>query len=170
MADKSKTEVKKQVEHKDEAKVEHKDEAKVEGKKVKDKEEVKVTGKMAEFVDWIENISVLDLSKLVKVLEKRLGVSANAPAVAVSAAAGAGAAGAAAKEEQTEFKVILKEIGDKKIQVIKEVRSITELGLKDSKDLVESAPKAIIRDSVSKEEAEKLKQKLETVGAKVEIK
>lgn len=132
-------------------------------------EEVKqeeVSGKMAEFIDWIEGISVLELSKLVKALEDRLGVSAAAP-VAV-AAAGAGAGAEEAEEEKTEFDVVLKEIGGQKIAVIKEVRAITGLGLKDAKDLVESAPKAV-KEGVPKEEAEKIKTQLEGAGATAEV-
>ena len=131
------------------------------------KEEVKLDGKMAEFVDWIETISVLDLSKLVKALEDRLGVSAAAP---VAVAAGGGAAGggeeAAAK---TEFDVVLTVPGSQKIQVIKAVREITSLGLKDAKGLVDEAPKAV-KEGVSQEEADSIKEKLEAVGATVEVK
>jgi len=136
-------------------------------------EEIKATeapvveGKMAEFIDWIEGISVLELSKLVKALEVRLGVSAAAPMMA--AAVAAPAEGGAAAEEKTEFDVILKDAGAKKIAVIKEVRAITGLGLKDSKDLVEGAPKPV-KEGVSKEEAEQLKAKLEEAGAIVEVK
>ena len=103
-------------------------------------DEVKLEGKMAEFVDWIETISVLELSQLVKALETRLGVSAAAP---VAAAAAPAAGGAAAAEEKTEFTVELTEAGAQKIGVIKEVRAITGLGLKEAKDLVEGAPKAV---------------------------
>jgi large subunit ribosomal protein L7/L12 len=133
------------------------------------KEAVAVEGKMAEFLDWIEGISVLELSHLVKALEERLGVSAAAPmAMGVAAAAPADGAGAAA-EEQTEFDVILKEAGGKKIAVIKEVRAITGLGLKDSKDLVEGAPKPV-KEGVTKDEAEAFKKQLEEAGATIEIK
>ena len=129
--------------------------------------EVKVEGKMAEFIGWIEGISVLELSQLVKALEQRLGVTAAAPmAIAAMPAAGGGAAAAA---EQTEFTVVLASAGAQKIQVIKEVRAITGLGLKESKDLVEGAPKPV-KEGVSKDEAAKLKEKLEAAGAKVEIK
>ena len=128
--------------------------------------EVKLEGKMAEFVDWIEGISVLELSKLVKALETRLGVSAAAP-VAVAAAGGAVAAEAVA--EQTEFTVVLTQAGAQKIQVIKELRGVTALGLKEAKDLVDGAPKTI-KEGVSKEEAATIKAKLEGVGATVEIK
>lgn len=128
---------------------------------------VEVDGKMAEFIDWIEGISVLELSKLVKALEDRLGVSAAAPVAAAAPAAGGDAGEAAA--EQTEFDVILAAAGGKKIQVIKEVRAITGLGLKDSKDLVEGAPKPV-KEGVDKAEAEELKGKLEAAGATVEVK
>ncbi len=130
--------------------------------------EVKIEGKMADFISWIEGISVLELSQLVKALEDRLGVTAAAP-MAVAAAPAAGGAGAAAAAEQTEFTVVLANAGAQKIQVIKEVRAITGLGLKESKDLVEGAPKPV-KEGVSKEEAAKLKEKLEAAGAKVEIK
>ena len=131
-------------------------------------EKVQATGKMEEFVSWIESISVLELSKLVKVLEDRLGVSAAAP-VAVAAAPGAGGGDAAPVEEKTEFDVILAAAGDKKINVIKEVRAITGLGLKEAKELVEAGGKAV-KEGVSKDEAEELKKKLEEAGAEVEVK
>ena len=130
-------------------------------------DEVKLEGKMAEFVDWIETISVLELSQLVKALEARLGVSAAAP-VAVAAAPAAGGAAAAA-EEKTEFTVELTDAGAQKIGVIKEVRAITGLGLKEAKDLVEGAPKPV-KENASKDEAEKIKKQLEAAGAKVTIK
>jgi large subunit ribosomal protein L7/L12 len=130
-------------------------------------DEVKLEGKMAEFVDWIETISVLELSQLVKALEVRLGVSAAAPAAAAAAPAAGG--GAAAAEEKTEFTVELTEAGAQKIGVIKEVRAITGLGLKEAKDLVEGAPKAV-KENVTKDEAEKIKKQLEAAGAKVTIK
>lgn len=128
-------------------------------------DEVKLEGKMAEFVDWIETISVLELSQLVKALEARLGVSAAAPV----AAAAAPAAGAAAVEEKTEFTVELTAAGAQKIAVIKEVRAITGLGLKEAKDLVEGAPKPV-KENVAKDEAEKIKKQLEAAGATVTIK
>ncbi len=131
------------------------------------KEGVQLEGKMAEFVDWIEGISVLELSKLVKALEVRLGVSAAAP-VAV-AAAGGSAGGAEAAVEQTEFTVVLTQAGAQKIQVIKELRGVTSLGLKEAKDLVDGAPKTV-KEGVSKEEAESIKAKLEAAGATIEIK
>jgi large subunit ribosomal protein L7/L12 len=130
-------------------------------------EEIKLEGKMAEFVDWIETISVLELSQLVKALEERLGVSAAAPVAVAAAPAAAGAAAAA--EEKTEFTVELTEVGAQKIGVIKVVREITGLGLKDAKDLVEGAPKAI-KENIAKDEAETIKKKLEEAGAKVTIK
>ena len=132
------------------------------------KEQVQLEGKAAEFVSWIEGISVLELSKLVKALEQRLGVSAAAPMM-VAGAAGGAAGGAAKAEEKTEFAVVLTEFGANKINVIKEIRTITGLGLKESKDLVEGAPKTV-KEGVSKDEAAKIKETLEKVGAKVEIK
>lgn len=128
---------------------------------------VEVSQEMEQFISYVEKLSVLDLSKLVKALEDRLGVSAAAP-VAV-AAAPAAAAAAPAEEEKTEFNVILAEIGANKVNVIKEVRAITGLGLKDAKDLVEAAPKPV-KEGVSKEDAAKIKEQLEAAGAKVEIK
>ncbi|MDD3885934.1 MAG: 50S ribosomal protein L7/L12 [Victivallaceae bacterium] len=124
--------------------------------------------KMEEFVSYVENMTVLELSKLVKTLEERLGVSAAAP-VAVAAAPAAAGAAAPAAEEKTEFDVILAAFGDNKIGVIKEVRAITGLGLKEAKDLVEGAPKAV-KEAVAKDEAEKIKKQLEAAGAKVEVK
>ncbi len=118
-------------------------------------------------IDAIKGMNVLELSELVKALETEFGVSAAAP-VAV-AAAPAAAEAAAATEEQTEFSVILKDIGANKISVIKAVREVTTLGLKEAKDLVESAPKAV-REGITKEEAATLKEKLETAGATAEIK
>ena len=130
-------------------------------------DEVKLEGKMAEFVDWIETISGLELSQLVKALEARLGVSAAAPVAAAAAPAAGGAAAAA--EEKTEFTVELTDAGAQKIGVIKEVRAITGLGLKEAKDLVEGAPKPV-KENVAKDEAEKIKKQLEAAGAKVTIK
>ena len=117
-------------------------------------------------VSFIDNMTVLEMSEFVKELEDKYGVTAAAPAVAVAAPA---AGGEAAAEEKTEFDVILTAIGDKKIQVIKEVRTITGLGLKDAKDLVEAAPKAI-KEGVKKEEAEEIQKKIEEVGGTVEVK
>ena len=135
--------------------------------KVEEKTAPVLEGKAAEFVDWIEGISVLELSKLVKALEVRLGVSAAAP-VAMAAAPAAGACAAAA-EEKTDFTVVLTGAGAQKIQVIKEVRAITSLGLKEAKDLVDGAPKNV-KEGVDKAEAEALKKQLEAAGATVEIK
>ena len=118
-------------------------------------------------VDFIANMSVLEMSELVKEMEEKFGVSAAAAAVAAPAAGGGESEAAA--EEKTEFDVILTSFGEKKINVIKEVRSITGLGLKEAKEAVESVPKAI-REGVSKEEAEEVKKKLEEAGASVEIK
>ena len=118
-------------------------------------------------VDFIANMSVLEMSELVKEMEEKFGVSAAAAAVAAPAAGGGESEAAA--EEKTEFDVILTSFGEKKINVIKEVRSITGLGLKEAKEAVESAPKAI-KEGVSKEEAEEVKKKLEEAGASVEIK
>lgn len=129
---------------------------------------VAVEGKMAEFIQWIEGISVLELSQLVKALEQRFGVSAAAPVMAV-AAGGGGDAGAAKAAEKTEFTVVLAGAGAQKIQVIKEIRAITGLGLKESKDLVEGAPKTV-KEGVTKEQAEEMKKKLVAAGATVEIK
>lgn len=119
-------------------------------------------------VDELSSLTVLEAAELAKLLEAKWGVSA-AAAVAVAAAPAAGAAQAAAVEEQTEFTVVLQAVGEKKIEVIKEVRAITSLGLKEAKDLVEGAPKAV-KEGVSKEEADKIKAALEKVGAKVELK
>ena len=118
-------------------------------------------------VDFIANMSVLEMSELVKEMEEKFGVSA--AAAAVSAPAAGGGESEAAAEEKTEFDVILTSFGEKKINVIKEVRSITGLGLKEAKEAVESAPKAI-KEGVSKEEAEEVKKKLEEAGASAEIK
>ncbi|MFH2091714.1 MAG: 50S ribosomal protein L7/L12 [Pseudomonadota bacterium] len=118
-------------------------------------------------IDFISNMSVLELSELVKEFEEKFGVSAAAP-VAMMAGAPAGEAVEAA-EEQTEFNVVLETIGDKKINVIKEVRAITGLGLKEAKALVEEAPKAV-KEGVSKEEAQKIKEQLESAGAQVSVK
>ncbi|MBI5234643.1 MAG: 50S ribosomal protein L7/L12 [Deltaproteobacteria bacterium] len=120
--------------------------------------------KKEDVIKYIENMSVLELADLVKELESKFGVSAAAP-VAVAAAPVAGAAAAA---EKTEFTVVLKEAGAEKIKVIKEVRTVTGLGLKEAKDLVEGAPKTL-KEGVSKDEAEKIKKLVESAGAKVEI-
>ena len=120
-----------------------------------------------EFIQQIDSLTVLELNGLVKALEEHYGVSA-AAAAAPAAAAGGGAAAAAAVEEKTEFDVVLKAAGEKKINVIKAVREVTSLGLKEAKDLVESAP-ATVKEAVSKDEAEAVKKKFEEAGATVEI-
>jgi large subunit ribosomal protein L7/L12 len=131
-------------------------------------EEIKLEGKLEEIVKSIESMSVLELSQLVKGLEQRLGVSASAP-MAMMAAAPAGGAPAAAAVEKTEFTVVLAGAGGNKIGVIKEIRTITGLGLKESKDLVEGAPKTV-KEGITKDEAAKIKEVLEKAGATVEIK
>jgi len=120
-------------------------------------------------VEEIGGLTALDLSKLVKALEEKFGVSAAVPMVAMAPAAGAAGGAPAAAEEQTEFDAILSSIGDKKIQVIKVVRELTGLGLKEAKDLVDGAPKPV-KEKVSKQEAATIKTKLTEVGATVEIK
>ena len=122
---------------------------------------------LSKIVDELSSLTVLEAAELSKLLEEKWGVSAAAP-VAVAAAGGA-AAGAAPVEEKTEFTVVLAKTGDKKIEVIKEVRAITGLGLKEAKDLVEGAPKAV-KEGVNKKDAEEMKKKLEAVGASVELK
>jgi len=121
---------------------------------------------LAKIVDELSSLTVLEAAELAKLLEEKWGVSA-AAAVAVAAAPGAG--GGAAAEEKTEFTVVLAAAGEKKIEVIKEVRAVTGLGLKEAKDLVEGAPKPV-KEGVAKDEAEKIKAQLEKAGAKVELK
>jgi len=123
---------------------------------------------LEKIVEELSSLTVLEAAELAKLLEEKWGVSA-AAAVAVAAAPAAGGGAAAAAEEQTEFTVVLASAGDKKIEVIKEVRAITGLGLKEAKDLVEGAPKPV-KEGASKDEAEKIKTQLEKVGAKVELK
>ncbi|MCP1197799.1 50S ribosomal protein L7/L12 [Notoacmeibacter sp. MSK16QG-6] len=123
---------------------------------------------LEKIADDLSNLTVMEAAELSKMLEEKWGVSAAAP-VAVAAAGGAGGAPAEAAEEKTEFDVVLTDAGDKKINVIKEVRGITGLGLKEAKDLVESAPKPV-KEGVSKAEADEMKKKLEEAGAKVELK
>ena len=123
---------------------------------------------LAKLVEDLSALTVIEAAELSKMLEEKWGVSAAAP-VAVAAAGGGAAAAAAPVEEQTEFTVILADAGDKKINVIKEVRAITSLGLKEAKDLVEAAPKPV-KEGVSKDEAAKIKKQLEDAGAKVEVK
>jgi large subunit ribosomal protein L7/L12 len=121
---------------------------------------------LSKIVDDLSKLTVLEAADLAKMLEEKWGVTA---AAAVAVAAGPAGGGAAAAEEKTEFTVMLAAVGDKKIEVIKEVRALTGLGLKEAKDLVEAAPKAV-KESVNKEEADKIKATLEKVGAKVELK
>ncbi len=123
---------------------------------------------LSKLVDDLSSLTVLEAAELAKLLEEKWGVSA-AAAVAVAAAPGAGGGAAAPAEEKTEFTVVLAAAGDKKIEVIKEVRALTGLGLKEAKDLVEGAPKPV-KEGVPKEEAEKIKATLEKAGAKVELK
>jgi len=123
---------------------------------------------LAKIVEELSALTVLEAAELSKLLEEKWGVSAAAP-VAVAAVAAAPGAGAASAEEQTEFEVVLTDAGDKKINVIKEVRAITGLGLKEAKDLVEGAPKNV-KENIPKDEAESIKKKLEEAGAKVSLK
>ena len=123
---------------------------------------------LSKIVDDLSSLTVLEAAQLSKLLEEKWGVSAAAP-VAAAAAVGGGAAAAAPVEEKTEFDVVLADVGPNKINVIKEVRAITGLGLKEAKDLVEAAPKAV-KEAVSKEDAAKFKAQLESAGAKVDLK
>jgi len=125
--------------------------------------------KFQDIIEKIEKMSVLELSELVKALEEKFGVSARAMAVAAAPVAAADGTGTGAAEEKTSFSVVLTAAGDQKIQVIKVVREITGLGLKESKDLVDGAPK-VVKEGLSKEDADEMKKKLEAVGASVEIK
>lgn len=134
-------------------------------------EELKVLEKFKKLVEDIEKMSVLDLAELVKILEKKFGVSAAAPVAAAPAAAGAAGATSEA-EEKSSFNVVLSAVGDKKIEVIKVVRDVTQKGLKEAKDLVDAAAAApqVIKENAKKEEAEDLKKKFEAAGANVELK
>ncbi|MBO4512736.1 MAG: 50S ribosomal protein L7/L12 [Victivallales bacterium] len=132
-------------------------------------ENTAIDEKMESFVSYVEGLTLLEASKLIKVLEERLGVSAAAPVAVAAAAPAAAGAAAPAEEEKTEFDVILASFGDKKIEVIKVVRALTGLGLKEAKDLVDGAPKPV-KTAVPKDEAENMKKQLEEAGAKVEIK
>ncbi len=136
-----------------------------------EKNEVQVPAKFADLVKKIEEMSVLDLAELVKILEEKFGVSAAAPMM-MAAPAGGGANGAPAAEEQSSFTVVLAAPGDKKIEVIKAVKEITQKGLKEAKDLVDASASApqVIKEAVEKKEADELKAKLEAAGAKVELK
>ncbi len=143
-------------------------EEKKETKPADEKKEVKVPAKFKELVAEIEKMSVMDLAELVKILEEKFGVSASAPMFAMGAMPAANGQ-AAAVEEKTEFTVELSAAGDNKIGVIKALREVVELGLKDAKDLVDGAPKTV-KEAVKKEEAEAIKKKLEAAGAKVTLK
>jgi large subunit ribosomal protein L7/L12 len=125
--------------------------------------------KIQKLIEEVKNLTVLELSELVKALEEEFGVSAAAPVAVAAAPVAGGAAPAAAEEEKTEFDVILANVGQEKIKVIKVVREITGLGLKEAKDLVDNAPKPV-KEGVTKEEAQSIKAKLEEVGADVEVK
>jgi large subunit ribosomal protein L7/L12 len=125
--------------------------------------------KLASIVESIEGLTVMELADLVSALEDKLGVSAQAAPMAVAAGAVAAAPGAAAEEERTEFDAVLTEIGENKIQVIKVVRALTSLGLKEAKDLVDGAPNPI-KEGIPKEEAESIKKQIEEAGGKVEVK
>ncbi len=120
-------------------------------------------------LNWIDQASMLEISELVKDIEKKYNITAAAPVMAMAAGPAAGAAAAPVEEEKTEFDVVLTAVGDKKINVIKAVREVTSLGLKEAKDLVEGAPK-VVKEGVSKEEAENIKKKFAEAGATVEIK
>jgi large subunit ribosomal protein L7/L12 len=154
---------------KDEAKTEEKEEVKAEEKapKAETKKKAKTGGSVDKILEMVESMTVLELSDLVKALEEKFGVTAAAPMAMMPGMMPAGAAAEA--EEQTEFDVILKDIGDQKIQVIKVVRAITSLGLIEAKKLVEDAPSPI-KEAITKDEAEEIKKKVEEVGATVEIK
>jgi len=141
----------------------------VQSKEEKEGAKLVMTKEQGEFVSKIENMTVIELSSLVKVLEEKFDVSAQAPMMFAQAGGPAGAGAAAVEEEKTAFDVVLTEIGANKIQVIKEIRAVTSLGLKEAKDLVEAAPKAI-KEGIPKAEAEEIKKKVEATGAKVELK
>lgn len=160
------------LEKKPEEKFEKLEEREVEKVKEKPEKEVKVSEKIKKLVEEIEKMSVLDLAELVKILEKKFGVSAQAPVAAPTPAPTAPPAAAAPAEEKTVFNIVLKEVGDKKIEVIKAVRDIAQKGLKEAKDLVDAVASGpqVIKENVKKEEAEEIKKKLEAAGAKVELK
>jgi len=134
-----------------------------------EKKEIEIPEKFKDIVSSIEKMSVLDLSELVKILEEKFGVSAAAPMMAMGAMPGAGAGEAAEEEEKTSFNIELTATGANKIAVIKAIRSITELGLKEAKDLTDGAP-TVVKEGVAKEEAEKMKKTLEEAGATVTLK
>jgi large subunit ribosomal protein L7/L12 len=133
------------------------------------KEAAELSKNVASIMDAVKKMTVMELAELVKALEEEFGVTAAAPVIAMAPGAVAGAPAAAAEEEKTEFDVVLSSVGSQKIQVIKVVRAITGLGLKEAKDLVEGAP-GTLKESASKSEAEDIKKQLEEVGASVELK
>jgi len=143
-----------------------------EKKEEKEEKPIKVPKKFKELVEEIEKMSVLDLAELVKILEKKFGVSAQAPVVATPGASAEGVKAKGEVEEKSVFNIELKEVGEKKIEVIKAVRDITQKGLKEAKDLVDAVATGpqMVKENVKKEEAEELKKKFETAGAKVELK
>jgi len=163
----------KSIKEEKETKKEAKEEAKEEVKEDKntEEEEVEVPEKFKKLVEEIENMKVADLAELVKILEKKFGVSSAPVAVAAAPVAGEQGAPAGGGEEKNEYNIVLKSIGDKKIEVIKVVRDITGKGLKEAKDLVDAAANEpqTIREKVKKEEAEEMKKKLEAAGATVEL-
>ncbi|MFH1776183.1 MAG: 50S ribosomal protein L7/L12 [Candidatus Omnitrophota bacterium] len=142
------------------------EEVKEKVEEVQEKKEIKISERVSKIIDTIAEMSVLECSQMVKALEEKFGVSAAQPMVAAAMAA---PAAAAQEEEKTSFTVVLTSSGDKKIQVIKEIRAITSLGLKEAKDLVDGAPKTV-KEDLPKEEAEAIKKKLEEAGATVELK
>ena len=147
-------------------------EEKAKEKKEEKGEKTEIPEKFKKLIKEIESLSVMDLAKLVKILEERFGVSAVQPMVAAVPTQGPSAGEAGTQEEKTSFSVLLKEIGDKKIEVIKAIRDITGRGLKESKDLVDAVASGpqIVKENIKKEEAEEIKKRLETAGAKVELK
>ena len=154
----------------EEQKIEEKKEETKTDEAVKEEDKVEVPKKFKSLVEEIEKMSVLDLAELVKILEKKFGVSSSAPAMMIAGnAAMAGNAEGGEKEEKTIFDVELTEVGSNKIAVIKAVRAIIEMGLKDAKDLVDGAPK-VLKEGIKKEEAEEIKKRFEEAGAKVTLK
>jgi len=184
MVEEDKKEEEEKKEEKEEKKEEKKEEEKKEEKKIEEKKEekkveakekektVEVPEKFKKLVEEIEKMSVSDLAELVKVLEEKFGVSAAPQMVAAGPANGQGNGGSAAQEEKSSFNIELTAVGDKKIEVIKVVRDLTQKGLKESKDLVDAVEKEsqTVKENVKKEEAEEIKKKFETAGAKVELK
>lgn len=169
MAEEKKEKKAEKTQPKQEAEKKIEKEASPKGDEGKGKPDIQLSKKMQDIMSSIEGMTVLELSDLVKALEEKFGVTAAQPVIAAAGAAGAQAPGAAPAEEKTSFTIVLAGAGSNKIQVIKEIRAITTLGLKEAKDLVESAPKQV-KEGATKEEAEEIKKKLEAAGAKVELK